>query len=225
MLQVLHKNGHRILLFSQMTKVLGILEDYLSLRNWSYCYLDGSVGFHDRQDQIDEFAADPTIFIFLISTRAGGLGLNLVSADTVIFFDSDWNPQMDKQAMDRCHRIGQVKPVVVYRLITAKSVEVSIQRRAKKKLQLENLVIEKAGLKDTLYGQNEDHKFTSDDLTQILQMEHEDVKLGEEAEGAITEEQLALVLDRQRCMQMAAVKKSQKKEQKEEDGFQVEYVS
>eukprot|EP01112_Ceratiomyxa_fruticulosa_P021169 TRINITY_DN7382_c0_g1_i1.p1 TRINITY_DN7382_c0_g1~~TRINITY_DN7382_c0_g1_i1.p1 ORF type:complete len:403 (-),score=100.98 TRINITY_DN7382_c0_g1_i1:119-1327(-) len=215
MLPVLHANGHKILLFSQFTKILGLLEDYLQHRGHDYCYLDGATNLQDRQEQIETFSKDPNVFIFLISTRAGGLGLNLVAADTVIFFDSDWNPQSDKQAMDRCHRIGQTRPVVVYRLITANSVEIAIQRCAKKKMRLESLIIEKAGLSDTLNGVNEEYAFNNEDLKQILQMETEDMKLGHEIDGAITDGQLALVLDRQKCFEMS----ESSKRGKENEGF------
>merc|ERR1711981_1058411 len=99
--------------------------------------------FEDRQENIDRFNNNPEYGVFLLSTRAGGLGINLASADTVIIYDSDWNPQQDLQAMDRCHRIGQTKPVLVFRLITANSVEERMLAKAESKLKLERLVIKK----------------------------------------------------------------------------------
>lgn len=108
-----------MLIFSQMTMVLDILEDFCNFRSHEYCRIDGSTDMTARDEQIDEFMKEnSTKFVFLLSTRAGGLGINLTSADTVIIYDSDWNPQMDLQAMDRAHRIGQKNPVNVYRLIT-----------------------------------------------------------------------------------------------------------
>jgi SWI/SNF-related matrix-associated actin-dependent regulator of chromatin subfamily A member 5 len=104
--------------------MLDILEDYCRFREYKYCRLDGNTELDDRQSQIDDFTSPGTDkFIFLISTRAGGLGLNLMTANTVILYDSDWNPQMDLQAMDRAHRIGQKKQVRVYRLITKNTME------------------------------------------------------------------------------------------------------
>jgi len=138
----LRARGHKVLLYSQFTSMLNILEDYLQLRGHKYARIDGSVKFEDRIRQMEAFnSPDSEIFIFLMSTRAGGLGLNLQAADTVIFYDSDPNPQMDLQAMDRCHRIGQRKPVHVYRLVTPNSVEERMLNRAVEKRKLERLVV------------------------------------------------------------------------------------
>ena len=107
-----------MLIFSQMTRVLDILEDYMEFRNYQYCRIDGQTAGEDRDSAIESFnAPDSPIFAFLLSTRAGGLGINLATADTVILYDSDWNPQVDLQAQDRAHRIGQKKQVHVYRLV------------------------------------------------------------------------------------------------------------
>jgi SNF2 family DNA or RNA helicase len=104
--------------------VLDILEDYCIWRQYQYCRLDGQTAHEDRQTSINAYnAPDSTKFIFMLSTRAGGLGINLATADTVIIYDSDWNPQVDLQAMDRAHRIGQTKTVRVFRLITDNTVE------------------------------------------------------------------------------------------------------
>lgn len=143
MLSALHKKGHKVLIFSQMTRMLDILEDYLRMRTqWgTYCRIDGSTPVDEREEQIDEFNGSKDAFAFLLSTRAGGLGINLVAADTVILYDSDWNPHQDSQAEDRCHRIGQTRPVIVYRLIAHGSVEVQMLRRANRKRALERLVL------------------------------------------------------------------------------------
>ena len=110
-----------MLIFSQMSRVLDILEDYCYFRDYEYCRIDGSTSHEDRIEAIDEYnAPDSEKFIFLLTTRAGGLGINLTSADIVILYDSDWNPQADLQAMDRAHRIGQKKQVKVFRFVTEK---------------------------------------------------------------------------------------------------------
>ncbi|XP_066963138.1 lymphocyte-specific helicase-like isoform X2 [Macrobrachium rosenbergii] len=148
LLEELHKRGHRVLVFSQMTMMMDILEDYLTLRpQYRYKRLDGNVKLEGRKTDIDEFNKDDNYFLFLISTRAGSLGINLASADTVIIYDSDWNPQCDLQAQDRCHRIGQTKPVLVLRLITASSVDESIVNRAAAKRKLEKLIIQSGKFK------------------------------------------------------------------------------
>eukprot|EP00605_Chrysophyceae_sp_TOSAG23-4_P001301 GSChrysophyteH1.ASY1.ANO1.1415.1 assembled CDS len=142
MLKKLRKDGHKVLIFSQMTQMLDILEDYLEHRSWAYCRLDGATSIEDRQDNIDAFQAkDSDLFVFLLSTRAGGLGINLTAADTVILLDSDWNPHADNQAQNRCHRIGQVSPVVTYRLLTAGSVEIDMMEKQISKKKLERMTI------------------------------------------------------------------------------------
>merc|ERR1719362_1763863 len=112
----------------------------MRMRRYEYCRIDGNTTYEDRDDFIEAYnAPGSALFCFLLSTRAGGLGINLQTADTCILFDSDWNPQADLQAMDRCHRIGQTKPVHVYRLVTADTIEEKIVERAKKKLKLDAL--------------------------------------------------------------------------------------
>eukprot|EP01034_Spumella_vulgaris_P021753 gene21752-27808_t len=125
-----------------MTKMLDILEDYLISQDHNFVRFDGSSKLLERQAAIDSFN-DPAsgVFIFLLSTRAGGLGINLTAADTVILFDSDWNPHQDSQAQDRCHRIGQTKNVVSYRLLTTGSVEIDMMKRQISKKKLERLTI------------------------------------------------------------------------------------
>ncbi|KAI7829887.1 SNF2 family N-terminal domain-containing protein, partial [Kickxella alabastrina] len=141
LLPELFANGHRVLIFSQFARVLDILEFYAELRSWKFCRIDGSVAQTDRQDAIVRFNTDPSIPLFFLTTRSGGLGINLTAADTVVIFDSDWNPQQDLQAQDRVHRIGQKRPVLIYRLIIAGSCERAILKRAKAKRKLEKLVI------------------------------------------------------------------------------------
>lgn len=148
LLPELFKEDHKVLIFSQFTTQLDILEDYCSeLRGWKTCRIDGSVSQESRREQIRDFNKDPKYKIFLLSTRAGGQGINLASADTVILFDSDFNPQQDLQAQDRCHRIGQTRPVIVYRLATKSTVEETLLNSADAKRRLEKLVIRKGGFR------------------------------------------------------------------------------
>ncbi|KAK1418306.1 hypothetical protein QVD17_27449 [Tagetes erecta] len=149
LLPKLHRAGHRVLLFSQMTRLMDILEVYLQLHEFKYLRLDGSTKTEERGTLLKQFnAPDSPYFMFLLSTRAGGLGLNLQTADTVIIFDSDWNPQMDQQAEDRAHRIGQKKEVRVFVLVSVGSVEEVILERAKQKMGIDAKVIQ-AGLFNT----------------------------------------------------------------------------
>ncbi|XWS73617.1 hypothetical protein CRYUN_Cryun02cG0143900 [Craigia yunnanensis] len=144
LLMRLHETKHRVLIFSQMVRMLDILAEYMSLRGFQFQRLDGSTKAELRQQAMDHFNAPGSDdFCFLLSTRAGGLGINLATADTVIIFDSDWNPQNDLQAMSRAHRIGQQEVVNIYRFVTSKSVEEDILERAKKKMVLDHLVIQK----------------------------------------------------------------------------------
>merc|ERR1712241_837674 len=121
--------------------MLDILGDYLSHKKLPISRLDGSMNFLDRQANIDNFNETDKVNLFLLSTRAGGLGINLTAADTCIIYDSDWNPQQDLQAQDRCHRIGQTRPVMIYRLVTANTVDQKIVERAAAKRKLEKMVI------------------------------------------------------------------------------------
>lgn len=149
LLPKLRRAGHRVLLFSQMTRLLDILEIYLRMHDYKYLRLDGTSKTDERGSLLREFnAPDSPYFMFLLSTRAGGLGLNLQTADTVIIFDSDWNPQMDQQAEDRAHRIGQKKEVRVFVLVSVGSIEEVILERAKQKMGIDAKVIQ-AGLFNT----------------------------------------------------------------------------
>lgn len=188
LLTKLKRNKSRVLIFSQMTRMLDILEDFLDLRGYDYCRIDGSTHQEERELEIEAFNAPQSKkFVFLLSTRAGGLGINLATADTVVLFDSDWNPQMDLQAMDRAHRIGQTKQVMVYRLVTGDTVEQKIVERAEAKLFLDALVIQQGRLvekhenatgdellgmikfgADTIFQGGDDYQITDADIDEII---------------------------------------------------------
>lgn len=143
LLKRMKAQGSRVLIFSQMSRVLDILEDYSVMRSYPYCRIDGSTAHEDRIAAIDEYNKEGSEkFLFLLTTRAGGLGINLTSADIVVLFDSDWNPQADLQAMDRAHRIGQTKQVMVFRFVTENAIEEKVLERAAQKLRLDQLVIQ-----------------------------------------------------------------------------------
>ncbi|CAF0739922.1 unnamed protein product [Didymodactylos carnosus] len=142
MLKKLKDQGHRVLIFSQMTRMLDILEDFLEFLGYKYERMDGKTGGMERQDAIDRFnAPGAEQFCFLLSTRSGGLGINLATADTVIIYDSDWNPHNDIQALSRAHRIGQQNKVMIYRFVTRNTVEERITQVAKKKMMLTHLIV------------------------------------------------------------------------------------
>lgn len=145
LLRELKAGSHRVLLYFQMTKMIDLMEEYLTYRNYKYLRLDGSTKLEDRRDTVHDFQTRPDIFIFLLSTRAGGLGINLTAADTVIFYDSDWNPTIDSQAMDRAHRLGQTRQVTVYRMITRGTIEERIRKRALQKEEVQRVVISGGG--------------------------------------------------------------------------------
>ncbi|KAI8978234.1 SNF2 family N-terminal domain-containing protein [Trametes punicea] len=135
--------GHRVLIFTQMTRILDILEIFLNLHGYLYLRLDGATKIEDRQYITERFNSDPRIFCFISSSRSGGVGINLTGADTVIFYDSDFNPQMDRQCEDRAHRIGQIRDVHIYRFISQHTVEEALLRKANQKRSLDDLVIQK----------------------------------------------------------------------------------
>ncbi|RBQ92968.1 hypothetical protein VDGD_02940 [Verticillium dahliae] len=142
LLRKLQAGGHRALIFTQMTKVLNILEQFLNIHGHKYLRLDGATKVEQRQILTDRFNNDPRILCFILSTRSGGLGINLTGADTVIFYDQDWNPAMDKQCQDRCHRIGQTRDVHIYRLVSEHTIEANILRKASQKQMLDDVVIQ-----------------------------------------------------------------------------------
>ncbi|KAJ8400857.1 hypothetical protein AAFF_G00392110 [Aldrovandia affinis] len=199
--------GHKVLIFSQMVRCLDILEDYLIQRRYTYERIDGRVRGNLRQAAIDRFCkVDSDRFVFLLCTRAGGLGINLTAADTCIIFDSDWNPQNDLQAQARCHRIGQSKAVKVYRLITRNSYEREMFDKASLKLGLDKAVLQDINRKGSLNGQlskmevedllrkgaygalmdeeDEGSKFCEEDIDQILQRRTQTITIQSEGKGS-----------------------------------------
>merc|ERR1711962_1186084 len=142
LLRTLQTGGHRVLIFTQMTKMLDVLEAFLNYHGYVYMRLDGSTRVEMRQCLMERFNNDTKYFAFILSTRSGGVGINLTGADTVIFYDSDWNPTMDAQAQDRCHRIGQTRDVHIYRLVSERTVEENILKKANQKRLLGDIAIE-----------------------------------------------------------------------------------
>jgi len=190
LLPKLQARGSRVLIFSQMTRLLDILEDYLAMRNYAYVRLDGSTPGEEREDSIVEFnKPGSTIFCFLLSTRAGGLGINLATADTVVLYDSDWNPQMDLQAQDRAHRIGQTKPVTVYRLVTENTIEEKVIERAERKLYLDARVIQQGRLVDKAKGVDKD------ELLAMIRFGADAVFRKQEGQG-VTDEDIDAIITR-----------------------------
>uniref|UniRef100_A0A8D3D607 Chromodomain helicase DNA binding protein 2 n=1 Tax=Scophthalmus maximus TaxID=52904 RepID=A0A8D3D607_SCOMX len=189
----LRQRGNRVLIFSQMVRMLDILAEYLAKNRYPFQRLDGSIKGEIRKQALDHFNAEGSEdFCFLLSTRAGGLGINLASADTVVIFDSDWNPQNDLQAQARAHRIGQKKQVNIYRLVTKGTVEEDIIERAKKKMVLDHLVIQRMDttgrtVLDSNSGTTNSNPFNKEELTAILKFGAEE--LFKEAEGEESEPQ------------------------------------
>ncbi|KAI0562688.1 DNA helicase [Gracilaria domingensis] len=191
LLRRLKAEGHKCLVYSQFTRVLDILEDYCGKTGYKFVRLDGQSALADRRDIVAEWQTNEELFIFLLSTRAGGVGLNLTAADTVIFFDSDWNPTQDLQAMDRAHRLGQERPVTVYRLITQGTIEERVLIRAQQKNRINDLVIKGGGLTtDT-----EENKETElDDIAALLMGEDDGgAKLNEVELRDMAQKAVALV--------------------------------
>ena len=187
LLKRLKERGHRVLLFTQMTRLLDIMEDYLVMRRYKYCRIDGNTSYEMREDFIDTFnAPNSEKFIFLLSTRAGGLGINLQTADVVILYDSDWNPQADLQAQDRAHRIGQKKEVQVFRFVTENTVEEKIVERAQQKLKLDAMVVQQGRLK-------EKDKLSRDELLEAVRFGAD--KIFKSKDSSITDEDIDMILD------------------------------
>lgn len=166
MLVTLQKEGHRVLVYFQMTKMMDLMEEYLTYRQYKYIRLDGSSKLDDRRDLVHDWQTKPEIFVFLLSTRAGGLGINLTAADTVIFYDSDWNPTIDSQAMDRAHRLGQTKQVTVYRLVVRGTIEERMRDRAKQKEHVQQVVME--GKMDRDAEKQDEKKKKEEDMKFLL---------------------------------------------------------
>lgn len=168
LLHKLHSESHRVLIFSSFTMMLDLLEEYMQQYGYKYMRLDGSTTRVQRKFEVNRFNKDHTFFVYLISTRAGGLGVNLPTADTVIHYDSDWNPQADLQAQDRAHRIGQTRPVTVYRLVTSGTVEERMVARAQKKLYLDSRVMGSSSSGDIQQQQQALDKWTKKDLLSMI---------------------------------------------------------
>ncbi|KAG7374405.1 SNF2-related protein [Nitzschia inconspicua] len=210
MLERLHRDGHQVLIFSQMTKVLNIIEDYLQYRNWKYCRIDGQTHIDDRQKAMDVFNSEKTggangtrnlsddrYFVFMLSTRAGGLGINLTAADTCIIFDSDWNPHADSQAMDRCHRLGQTRPVAVYRLLTCNSVDIEMMEKQVSKKKLERMTIAAGDFRKA--GMRSMGEMSVEKLQGLLKSDIQDLEGKQEVEDIkIDDEEFDMIMDRKR---------------------------
>lgn len=200
LLSKLRAEGHQVLVFSQMTKMLNILEDFLEAKGYPYERLDGSVGLTQRQAAIDRFSnKENDNFVFLLSTRAGGLGLNLTAANTVIIFDSDWNPQNDLQAQARCHRIGQTDNVKIYRLVTKNTYEEYMLSVASKKLGLEMVVF--SGDEENPLGANASKKLDVKEINHLLrygayQLFNTNEEDEKELENKLLTEDINAILDR-----------------------------
>ena len=187
--------GHKVLVFSQFKTQLDILEDWAALQHgWKVCRIDGAVKQDDRRQYIQDFNTKPDVRLFLLSTRAGGQGINLAAADTVILFDSDWNPQQDLQAQDRAHRIGQTRPVIVYRLATKGTVEQTLLEKADSKRRLEKLVIQKGKFKSLVNKDVDTEADRADELAKLLA--HNDSEGYDPGEGVLSDEDLKLLTDR-----------------------------
>lgn len=195
LLPALFERDHKVLIFSQFKTQLDILSDYCEYRGWKACRIDGQVSQQDRQEQILEFNTNEDCKIFLLSTRAGGQGINLASADTVIIFDSDWNPQQDLQAQDRCHRIGQTRPVVVYRLATKGTVEESLLMSADAKRRLEKLVIRKGTYRTLGQKKGSQEDLDNETLRHLLLKDGEVYKVSGDTD-ILSEKDLEILCDR-----------------------------
>lgn len=197
LLKHLFIDDHKVLIFSQFTTQLDILEDYCrELRGWKVCRIDGSIAQADRRESIKLFNEDPEYKIFLLSTRAGGQGINLASADTVVLFDSDFNPQQDLQAQDRAHRIGQTRPVLVYRLATKGTVEESLLLSADAKRRLEKLVIRKGGFKTMGQKLNEKEEDLDPETLRALLLKDGEVYEASGGDDILSDQDLETICDR-----------------------------
>ncbi|KAF5900078.1 DNA helicase INO80, partial [Clarias magur] len=214
LLTQLKSQGHRVLIYSQMTRMIDLLEEYMVYRKHTYMRLDGSSKISERRDMVADFQSRTDIFVFLLSTRAGGLGINLTAADTVIFYDSDWNPTVDQQAMDRAHRLGQTKQVTVYRLICKGTIEERILQRAKEKSEIQRMVISGGNFKpDTLKPKEV--------VSLLLDDEELEKKLRLRQEEKRQQEESSKVKDRKRKREKYAEKRKKEEDaesKKKKDG-------
>lgn len=168
LLRRLEAGGHRALIFTQMTKVLDVLEQFMSLHGHRYLRLDGTTKVERRQILTERFNTDPRILCFILSTRSGGLGINLTGADTVIFYDNDWNPAMDKQCQDRCHRIGQTRDVHIYRFVSEGTIEANILRKSNQKRELDKFIIQEGDFTTDFLDRMGEDEETSNAIDQVL---------------------------------------------------------
>ncbi|KAG0167130.1 Chromodomain helicase DNA binding protein [Apophysomyces sp. BC1034] len=198
LLRRLIQGNHKVLIFSQFTSCLDILADYLRGRRYAYERIDGSIPGDQRQAAIDRFSTLPIeeSFVFLLCTRAGGVGINLTAADTCIIFDSDWNPQNDLQAQARCHRIGQTKPVQIYRLICANTYEKDMFDRAGMKLGLDKAVMSRAGAKDSEDNGSGKSELSKKEIEDLLKKGAYGAMLDDEASTKFCEEDIDQILER-----------------------------
>jgi helicase SWR1 len=164
LLRDLQAGGHRALIFTQMTKMLDILEQFLNIHGHRYLRLDGTTKVEQRQMLTERFNNDNRILAFILSTRSGGLGINLTGADTVIFYDLDWNPAMDKQCQDRCHRIGQTRDVHIYRFVSEHTIESNILRKANQKRMLDDVVIQEGEFTTDYFTKLDVREMIDDDV-------------------------------------------------------------
>jgi helicase SWR1 len=169
LLRELQAGGHRALIFTQMTKVLDILEQFLNIHGHRYLRLDGATKVEQRQALTDRFNNDTRIPVFILSTRSGGLGINLTGADTVIFYDLDWNPAMDKQCQDRCHRIGQTRDVHIYRFVSEYTIESNILRKSDQKRMLDDIVIQEGDFTTDYFNKLTIRDMLGDEVVEELQ--------------------------------------------------------
>lgn len=196
LLPALFERGSKVLIFSQFSTQLDILWDYCAeLRGWNVCRISGNVSQPERQAQIEEFNTNPECKLFILTTRAGGQGINLAAADSVILFDSDWNPQQDLQAQDRAHRIGQTRPVIVYRLATKGTVEEDLLMSADAKRRLEKLVIKKGSFKSMGQKKDLNEDLDKETLRSLLLKDGEVFKISDD-KTVLSDADLDILCDR-----------------------------
>jgi hypothetical protein len=202
LLKKLKHGGHKVLIFSQMTKCLDLIQDYLRYQAWGYERIDGNVRSEQRQAAIDRFSADNSdSFVFLLCTRAGGVGINLTAADTCIIFDSDWNPQNDLQAQSRCHRIGQTKTVKIYRLVTRNTYEREMLDRASMKLGLDKALLQRMDTSDNSTSEKINSKggpssLSKQEVEQLLKKGAYGAFMDDESSNQFCEEDIDQILER-----------------------------
>ncbi|KAJ3261825.1 choline dehydrogenase 7 [Boothiomyces macroporosus] len=198
LLKKLKLGGHKVLIFSQMTKCLDLIQEYLRAQNWQFERIDGGVRGEYRQAAIDRFSEEGSeCFVFLLCTRAGGVGINLTAADTCIIFDSDWNPQNDLQAQSRCHRIGQKKSVKIYRLITRNTYEREMFDRASMKLGLDKAVLQRNGSgNDPFDSKSKNSSLSKQEVEELLKKGAYGAFMDDGAGDKFCEEDIDQILER-----------------------------